>query len=134
MVNAKDAVSIKLMGRYVRFLFTAIYFVFLSTTTAQTIDGEEESVLKEFQDTDQPAQRFQVFFNSLDRYNVNSAYDWLDTIKIYLANAEKTEDTIASRLYQIMQAQVYNDLGEYDKSTVLAKELGNQATEYTRYG
>jgi two-component sensor histidine kinase len=123
LVNAKDAVSIKLMGRYVRFLFTAIYFVFLSTTTAQTIDGEEESVLKEFQDTDQPAQRFQVFFNSLDRYNVNSAYDWLDTIKIYLANAEKTEDTIASRLYQIMQAQVYNDLGEYDKSTVLAKEL-----------
>ncbi|MBO0340797.1 MAG: histidine kinase dimerization/phosphoacceptor domain -containing protein [Bacteroidota bacterium] len=111
------------MGRYVRFLFTTVYFVFLFTSSAQTIATEEESVLKEFQDTNQPTQRFDVFFNSLDRYNVNSAYDWLDTIKIYLSNAEKTQDTSAIRLYQIMQAQVYNDLGEYDKSTAIAKEL-----------
>lgn len=59
----------------------------------------------------------------MDRYNVNSAYDWLDTIKIYLANAQKTQDTTASHLYRVMQAQVYNDLGEYDKSTALAMEL-----------
>nr|WP_297787879.1 histidine kinase dimerization/phosphoacceptor domain -containing protein [uncultured Allomuricauda sp.] len=111
------------MGRYVRFLFTSVYFVFLFTSSAQTIAVEEESVLKEFQDTDQPTQRFDVFFNSLDRYNVNSAYDWLDTIKIYLSNAQKTQDTTAINLYQIMQAQVYNDLGEYDKSTAIAKEL-----------
>ncbi|MBO0330070.1 sensor histidine kinase [[Muricauda] lutisoli] len=111
------------MGRYVRFLFTTVYFVFLFTSSAQTIATEEESVLKEFQDTNQPTQRFDVFFNSLDRYNVNSAYDWLDTLKIYLSNAQKTQDTSAIRLYQIMQAQVYNDLGEYDKSTAIAKEL-----------
>ncbi|WP_318308238.1 sensor histidine kinase [Flagellimonas crocea] len=111
------------MERYVRLIFTAIYFVFLFTSSAQTISDNEESTLKEFQDTDQPSQRFEVFFNSLDRYNVNSAYDWLDTIKIYLANAEKTEDTTAMHLYRVMQAQVYNDLGEYDKSTALAKEL-----------
>ena len=122
MVNAKDAVSIKLMGRYVRFLFTSVFFLFLYTASAQTI-AEEESTLKEFQDTNQPTERFNVFFNSLDRYNVNSAYDWLDTIKIYMSNAQKTGDTLATRLYKVMQAQVYNDLGEYDKSTALAKEL-----------
>ena len=66
---------------------------------------------------------FETFFNSVDRYNVNSAYDWLDTIKVYLSNAHKTNDTIAARLYMVMQTQVYNDLGEYDKSTALAKEL-----------
>ncbi|AEM71999.1 signal transduction histidine kinase [Allomuricauda ruestringensis DSM 13258] len=111
------------MGRYVKFLFTAVFFVFLFNSSAQNIVDEEESVLKEFQDTDQASQRFEVFFNSLDRYNVNSAYDWLDTIKIYLANAQKTQDTTASHLYRVMQAQVYNDLGEYDKSTALAMEL-----------
>ncbi|MFT0715176.1 sensor histidine kinase [Flagellimonas lutimaris] len=111
------------MGRYVRLLFTSVFFIFLLSASAQTIADEEESTLKEFQDTNQPSQRFDVFFNSLDRYNVNSAYDWLDTIKIYLSNAQKTEDTTATRLYKVMQAQVYNDLGEYDKSTALAKEL-----------
>lgn len=111
------------MGRYVRLLFTSVFFIFLFSASAQTIADEEESTLKEFQDTNQPSQRFNVFFNSLDRYNVNSAYDWLDTIKIYLSNAQKTEDTTATRLYKVMQAQVYNDLGEYDKSTALAKEL-----------
>jgi two-component sensor histidine kinase len=111
------------MGRYVRFLFTTVYFVFLFASFAQTGAENEDSVLEEFQDTGLASERFEVFFNSLDRYNVNSAYDWLDTIKIYLTNAEKTEDTNAIRLYKVMQAQVYNDLGEYDKSTVLAKEL-----------
>ncbi|GAB4510730.1 MAG: hypothetical protein Tsb004_14170 [Allomuricauda sp.] len=111
------------MGRYVRFLFTSVYFAFLFTSFAQTNVENEDSVLEEFQDTGLASERFEVFFNSLDRYNVNSAYDWLDTIKIYLTNAEKTEDTTAIRLYKVMQAQVYNDLGEYDKSTVLAKEL-----------
>lgn len=111
------------MGRYVRLLFTAVYFVFLFTTSAQTISDEEQSVLTEFEDTNTADERFEVFFNSLDRYNINSAYDWLDTVKVYLSNAQKTQDTTASRLYQVMQAQIYNDLGEYDKSTALAKEL-----------
>lgn len=111
------------MGRYVRFLFTSVYFAFLFTSFAQSNAENEDSVLEEFQDTGLASERFEVFFNSLDRYNVNSAYDWLDTIKIYLTNAEKTKDTTAIRLYKVMQAQVYNDLGEYDKSTVLAKEL-----------
>jgi len=111
------------MGRYVRYLFTIVYFVFLFTASAQITTGEEQSVLTEFEDKDNADQRFEVFFNSLDRYNVNSAYDWLDTIKIYLTNAEKTSDTTAAQLYKVMQAQVYNDLGEYDKSTALAKEL-----------
>lgn len=111
------------MERYVRILFTLLCFVFLYNGSAQSPEDEEQSVLKEFQDTNLPKERFTVFFNSIDRYNQNSAYDWLDTIKIYLSNAEKTNDTTALRLYQVMQAQIYNDLGEYDKSTTLAKDL-----------
>ncbi len=117
------SVSVKLMGRYVRFLFTAIYFVFLFSASAQSPNDGERSVLKEFENVSSPSQRFDVFFNSVNRYNVNSAYDWLDTVKIYLANSQKTNDTVATRLYKVMEAQLYNDLGEYDKSIALAKEL-----------
>ncbi|RIV45952.1 sensor histidine kinase [Flagellimonas pelagia] len=111
------------MGRYVRFLFTTLYFIFLFHASAQISTDGEQSVLKEFKDANAPSGRFDIFFNSVNRYNTNSAYDWLDTIKIYLANTEKTNDTIASKLYRVMEAQVYNDLGEYDKSTALAKDL-----------
>ncbi|WP_108424653.1 sensor histidine kinase [Flagellimonas amoyensis] len=111
------------MGRYVRFLFTAIYFVFLSSISAQNLSGGEQSALKEFEAVGSPSQRFEVFFNSVNRYNVNSAYDWLDTVKVYLANSQKTNDSVATRLYKVMEAQLYNDLGEYDKSIALAKEL-----------
>ncbi|MDC6363527.1 MULTISPECIES: sensor histidine kinase [Flavobacteriaceae] len=111
------------MGRYVRFLFTFIYFVFLFGGAAQSITGEEQNSLKEFQDINTPSGRFNIFFNSVDRYHEHSAYDWLDTVKIYLSNAQKTKDSTATRLYKVMQAQIYNDLGEYDKSTALAKEL-----------
>ncbi|SDQ79802.1 sensor histidine kinase [Flagellimonas zhangzhouensis] len=111
------------MGRYVRLLFTAIFFLFLCNASAQSILDDEQSVLKEFQDANMPANRFEVFFNSINRYNINSPYDWLDTIKIYRTNAEKTNDTNAIRLYLVMEAQLYNDLGEFDKSTAVAREL-----------
>ena len=111
------------MERYTRLLSILLYFVLQINAPAQTVNGDRVSVLKEFQDINVPAQRFKVFFESGDRYNVNSAYDWLDTIKIYLANAEKTQDTVAIGLYRVMEAQIYNDLGVYDKSIALAKEL-----------
>ncbi len=116
-------VSKKLMERYVRLLFTFFCFVIFLKGSAQSLLDDEQSVLKEFQDTDAPSERYDVFFHSVNRYNVNSAYDWLDTVKVYLANAEKTNDTLATRLYLLMEAQLYNDLGEYDKSTALAKDL-----------
>ena len=111
------------MERYVRLLFTFFCFVIFLEGSAQSLLDDEQSVLKEFQDTDAPSERYDVFFHSVNRYNVNSAYDWLDTVKVYLANAEKTNDTLATRLYLLMEAQLYNDLGEYDKSTALAKDL-----------
>ncbi len=104
-------------------VLSILCFLFLLVVSAQSEEGEETTSLKQFQNTNTPQERFNFFFNAIDRYNVNSAYDWLDTIKIYLSNAQKTNDTLASKLYRVMQTQVYNDLGEYDKSTTLAKEL-----------
>lgn len=111
------------MIEYFKKITSIFFFIFLLGASAQTLKSDEISALKEFQAANGSSNRFESFFSSVDRYNVNSAYDWLDTLKIYLANAQKTNDTIAARLYMVMQTQVYNDLGEYDKSTALAKEL-----------
>ncbi len=111
------------MERYVRLLFITLSFVVISHASAQTTAEEEQNPLKEFQDIQGAPDRFDMFFGSVNRYTTNSAYDWLDTIKIYLSNAQKTNDSSATRLYKVMQAQLYNDLGEFDKSTTLANEL-----------
>ncbi|MEM7486853.1 MAG: sensor histidine kinase [Bacteroidota bacterium] len=111
------------MGHHLKQFFSVLLLVFVMQVAAQSADTQERSVLKEFQDASGPTNRFDTFFSSVNRYNVNSAYDWLDTIKVYLSNAQKVNDSVAIRLYKVMQTQVYNDLGEYDKSTALAKEL-----------
>ena len=113
----------KLMERYVRLLFIILYLGIFPTVSAQSDENVEQNPLREFQDTQLASDRFDKFFGSIDRYTINSAYDWLDTVKIYLSNAQKTNDSTATRLYRVMQAQLYNDLGEFDKSTALAKEL-----------
>ncbi|WP_431123769.1 sensor histidine kinase [Flagellimonas flava] len=104
-------------------LFSVLFFVLLLNVSAQSVDSEEISALTEFQNTNGSQDRFDVFFNVVNRYNVNSAYDWLDTVKVYLSNAQKINDSVATQLYKVMQAQLYNDLGEYDKSVALAMEL-----------
>ncbi|WP_420322398.1 sensor histidine kinase [Flagellimonas sp.] len=111
------------MVYYFKKITPIFFFAFLLGASAQSVKDDEVSTLTEFQEANGSSDRFAAFFSAVDRYNVNSAYDWLDTIKIYLSNAQKTNDTIAARLYMVMQTQVYNDLGEYDKSTALAKEL-----------
>src|SRR5690606_37597509 len=114
------------MERYVIFISILFFFVHPIQVPAQGVKGDKVSVLKEFEDVSAPAGRFRLFFESGDRYNVNSAYDWLDTIKIYLANSEKTKDSVAIGMYKVMEAQIYNDLGVYDKSIAIAKELHEQ--------
>ncbi|RDY61747.1 sensor histidine kinase [Flagellimonas nanhaiensis] len=111
------------MERYVRLLFIILYLGIFPVASAQSTEDEEQNPLREFQDTQLASDRFDMFFGSINRYTINSAYDWLDTVKVYLSNAQKTNDSTASRLYRVMQAQLYNDLGEFDKSTALAKEL-----------
>lgn len=117
----KEHYRLQKMKYYLKGLFAV--FIIFSFFPLQSQESEEESVLQEFQNAQAAEERFNIFFNSLDRYKINSAYDWLDTVKIYLGNSQKTKDESASVHYKLMQAQIYNDLGDYDKSIVLAKEL-----------
>ena len=82
-----------------------------------------DSVYQNFQNQEQPVGRFSYFFNTPNRYNQNSAYDWLDSVNQYLNDAMKVKDSVAIRHYMIIQSQVYYDLGDYDRSLAISKEL-----------
>lgn len=83
----------------------------------------EEDFLQQFKSISKSEDRFDFFFKAPNRYTENSAYDWLDNITVYLGNAQKVEDTVSEQFYQIMKAQIYYDLGDYDKSLAIAIKL-----------
>ncbi len=95
----------------------------LSSMVAQAIQSQEIDVLDSFMRIDNASERFNFFFNTPNRYTQDSAYDWLDNVKAYLSNSEKDKDTKAIHLYKIIKAQIYFDLGDYDRSIAFAKEL-----------
>lgn len=85
--------------------------------------GQEQDALQEFRQTDTHSGRRALFFSTGNRYEENSAYDWLDLVNSHLNNARNSRDSLAIRDYQLMQAQIYFDLGDYDKSVAVANEL-----------
>ncbi len=89
----------------------------------------EQNILQEFQDAVDANEKLQYFFLTVNRYEENSAYDWLDVVNAYLSNAKKTGDSTAVRNYQLMQAQIYYDLGDFDKSVAIANELHAEMAE-----
>jgi two-component sensor histidine kinase len=83
----------------------------------------EQDVFQEFQDAGSAGEKLQYFFDSVNRYEENSAYDWLDTVNAYLSSAQNTGDSSALKSYKLIQAQIYYDLGDFDKSLAIANEL-----------
>lgn len=93
---------------------------------AQDMDSIGVNLLNEFQNAQTAPQKFKMFYNTPNRYIQNSAYDWLEVVNVYLNSSEKTKDTTAVNNYRIMQAQLYKDIGDYDKSVAIAKEIYGQ--------
>ena len=101
-----------------------IFFLSLvQSVGAQVLDSLDENALDVFKDKQSVTDRFDYFFNTLHRYNENSAYDWLDEVNVYLNAAEKTGDSTSINNYKLMQSQIYYDLGDYDKSVAIANDL-----------
>ena len=112
---------VKLLGKICCFFLVLV--VVTSYATAQETNTTEENLLKKFQNTESALEKFNFFFNTVNRYNENSAYDWLDTVNVYFNSAVKIKDSIAVDHYKIMQSQIYYDLGDYSKSLAIANEL-----------
>ncbi|WP_291868563.1 histidine kinase dimerization/phosphoacceptor domain -containing protein [Maribacter sp.] len=106
--------------------FVLAVFVFFFTATislAQDSIPEKDNVFKKFKSLENTEGRFKFFFNTPNRYIQNSAYDWLDSVNLYLNESEHSGDTLAINKYAILQSQIHYDLGDYDKSLAIAKEL-----------
>ncbi|WP_236973377.1 histidine kinase dimerization/phosphoacceptor domain -containing protein [Maribacter sp. 6B07] len=107
-----------------RFVGTIVFSVFMCTLAAQDgVTTQNEDYYKQFQDLENGELRSFFFFNTPNRYNQNSPYDWLDTVKVYLNSSEKTKDSISIRNYQLIESQIYYDLGNYEKSLAIARPL-----------
>ncbi len=111
----------KLLGK--AFGLLLLCFLCFTCVTAQEDLSENQSYFEEFQNTQTAKERFSFFFNTANRYNQNSGFDWLDEVKVYVNDSEKITDTLAVNYYKTIQAQIHYDIGEYDKSLATSKEL-----------
>ncbi|MEP2239192.1 MAG: histidine kinase dimerization/phosphoacceptor domain -containing protein [Maribacter sp.] len=113
----KKQIILRLMCTLVLSVFTCFVFA------QENIESQNEDYYKQFQDLENGELRSFFFFNTPNRYNQNSPYDWLDTVKVYLNSSEKTKDSISIRNYQLIESQIYYDLGNYEKSLAIARPL-----------
>ncbi len=97
----------------------------LGTTTISAQDSipGSEGFFQKFKDIQNAEERFKFFFDGTNQYNENSAYDWLDAVNVYLNNSQKINDSSSVTYYSLIQSQVHFDLGDYDKSLAILKQL-----------
>ena len=106
-----------------RKLITLLICMMASQLYAQNQEVVEKNALQTFGETENTLQQLHFFFNTLDRYNDDSAYDWLDAVNASLNNSQRLGDSTEVTYYKLMQSQIYYDLGDYDKSVAIAKDL-----------
>ncbi|MBT8301571.1 MAG: histidine kinase, partial [Maribacter sp.] len=115
---------LRMKKQFVKSYFISILCLFLSAgIRSQDSVRQLDNVYQNFQDQDQAVDRFSYFFDAPNRYNLNSQYDWLDTVNQYLNDAKKAKDSVGIRHYMIIQSQVYYDLGDYKRSLSISSEL-----------
>jgi len=93
------------------------------TVQGQEIDLSEVNSYDRFQNLQSADQRFTFFFNSGNRYNENSPYDWIDVVNELVIAAIRDGEDAAIRNYKLIQSQIYHDLGDFDKGLAIAKEI-----------
>lgn len=108
---------------YFNFVLLVSFLCFHFIGSAQEPSSQNNDFFKEFQDLQGSEERSFFFFSTPNRYNQNSAYDWLDSVNVYLNSSQKTNDSTALVNYQLIQAQIYYDLGDYEKSLAISKSM-----------
>ncbi|QLE02939.1 histidine kinase [Galbibacter sp. BG1] len=95
----------------------------ISTFGQQTKSSETEDPLQEFLDLNSPEDKFNFFFSENDRYRVSSAYSWIDSLNQSMVKAENSKDSLSIYKYKSMLAQLYYDVGNYDKGALIGELL-----------
>ena len=106
-----------------RKLLTLLLCLMASQFYAQDQEAIEKNALQTFRETENTLEQLHFFFDTIDRYTDDSAYDWLDLVNASLNNSQRLGDLTEVAYYKFMQSQIYYDLGDYDKSVAIAKDL-----------
>ena len=111
-----------------------VFLAFLGVVSAQQFDSGEEQIdpLDEFQHLEASEDKFNYFVGIENPYLESSGYDWLETINVYLDSAKKTNDSLQLRLYDIIKAKIYSDLGDHNKSLTLIRDVYNRKGGFTQ--
>ncbi len=93
------------------------------TAQAQEIESTDLDSFIRFRNLESSTERFTFFFNSANRYSQTSPYDWVDVVNDYVVDAQSLRDSTATRNYQLIQSQIYHDIGDFDKGLAITREV-----------
>ncbi len=113
-------------------IFSILLISFLSMTYVLAQDSLpiEQGSFDHFKNIEKSEERFKFFFGTPNKYSEDSAYDWLETINLYLKDSKKKVDPSAIEHYKIMQSQIHHDLGDYDKSLAISNEMYKKIEDF----
>jgi two-component sensor histidine kinase len=108
--------------------FQKTFFSLMMCSLCFWYSPAQDSVAKpnyfqEFQNKKNVEERFDYFFGTPNRYVENSAYDWQATVNVYHNSAQKVKDSASITKYELMQSQLYYDIGDFSKSVAIANQL-----------
>ena len=115
---------------YLRTISIVFTLLCVGALSAQDVVSKEHDFFEKFKELQGGKQRSIFFFETQNRYAKNSAYDWLDSVNVYLNTAQKTNDSVAVVDYQLIQSQIYYDLGDYEKSLAITKSLYDELDRF----
>ncbi|WP_224482992.1 histidine kinase dimerization/phosphoacceptor domain -containing protein [Robertkochia aurantiaca] len=111
-----------------RSIFTTLFLSIIgSFSVTISVSGQSAGI------TDNSYERFtglsssegqlKFFFETTNRYDRRSAYRWLEWVGKAIDSAKSAENTQDYFIYKTIESQIYNDLGNYEKSIQIGEAL-----------
>lgn len=115
--------------RQITFALLAL-FCLNTFSYSQNTTRNSENFFKTFKSKDEAEEKTDFFFSLENRYNESSSsYSWLAAVGELLEDSESVGDSLGIIQYRIMLAQIYYDLGYYEKGLDQTKGLSNSNIE-----
>ncbi|MEX0275363.1 MAG: tetratricopeptide repeat protein, partial [Flavobacteriaceae bacterium] len=115
-----------LVGVFVRGVLRCLPFLMIwgqQYVMAQDSIPIQTNAFESFKMADSADEKFTVFFGSNDRYMTTSPYDWQEEANEGLSFSMKSQDSVAARQFRLVQSQLFYDMGDYERSLAITKEL-----------
>lgn len=89
-------------------------------------DQEPLTALDSFNILTTSREKFRFFMYKPNRYAENYGLEWMSSVAIAKSKAIAEKDSIGVIKFKLIDAQIYQDLGQFDKSISVAREIYNE--------